>query len=349
MKKLAYKFFFITLVHCLNFSLCHATVINVRIVGEDVQWLDSSVRGTEIVPQKWESASSFQILPVKNWTPYFQQVKIPGDEVSFVGDSSGSSVQVPMKHSGVQFASGGKFEPERDYSGHVCGYEYLAGNQITLRSEDSCKSSYSFISEKPYKAYNFYRHVFDFDDIAGAFKRAGVGAGIYRASVSVPVGYFWRFPGGADSYQVNNDIVNIIVNYKPSFLNSVNIVGDGEFNLVYDTKEHTVKGNTEFLVSVDGHMDPGLKISLESSGDSKNFFLEDMGNLNFIPYNLVCNKCVDPDVIINGRMRNEYAYIPYVGENLWFKLKFFFEPIFVGKIDEGKYADAVTLRFEVDI
>ncbi|OCH48156.1 hypothetical protein [Aliivibrio fischeri] len=344
MNKFQFKLLFILFIFPIN--LYAGSSLTANVIGSDVRWMNANVIGDDIVEQIWRSSSSFPLLPIYEWRPAFN--KSPINKVTF-NSSLGFKVETEIEHSGVQFRSASPFTVNVEPSGFSsCDFENTLDGYFALSSKNPCAATYSLKSSRKYKAYDFFRSAFKLNNLINDFKSVNAPSGVYYANITIPISYMVKY-GSASSYQTNTETVNFIINYTPSFLSSVNIIGDGVLELDYNTSEHSVKGNTKFNVSVNGHVEPGLKMTFTSSGVEKDFKLENKKSSNSIPYGLICNLCEKPQVIYKGHALDDYSIIPFVGNNLNFNLKFYFDDVYVGRVDEGDYSDAISIRFEVDL
>ncbi len=174
--------------------------------------------------------------------------------------------------------------------------------------------------------------------------------GRYIATFDQPIAYYLIYENQqVESYEIYQDQVQIVIDYQPSFLESVDILGDGKFDVRYDTDNHTASGSTRYKVQVDGYITPGIKMSFKSSGQEDDFSLVEEESKSKIPYDLVCEKCQQKQVIKDGVMDEDFAKIDFEGHRLDFNLDFSFDNLHYGDVDEGDYSDAVTVIFEVDI
>ncbi|MFH0257970.1 hypothetical protein ACGRL8_13315 [Vibrio rumoiensis] len=346
MKKFLFKYCYY-LFFLLFFSFgASAVTLNADIVGDQIKWKNANVIDGNIVQMIWESSANANVHPVYEWRPAFNK----SSQNSIVFESSiGASVETEFEHTGVEFRYGGQFSSiDANANYNHCNYESSPAGYYALVGSTSCVAEKSLSSQNKYKPFEFYRSSIQLNSLVQDFKEANVPSGLYYTNVQLPLSYMVSY-SGVESYQTSMISVTIVINYTPSFLDSVTIDGDGVFKLDYDTTQHTVSGSTKFNVNVKGHIEPGLKMTFESLGNPDEFNLNHTDSDDSIPYNLRCEQCERPQVIYNGNRIDEYSNIPYVGDNMNFYLDFNFKNLEAGEVEEGEYKDAVKVLFEIDL
>lgn len=320
--------------------------INADVVGDQITWRNASVVDGNIIQSIWDSSAGINVHPVYEWRPAFKN----SNQTSIkLASSLGGAVETSFEYTGIEFRYGGDFKLNDSGSNYAtCYYESSPSGYYSLMGGDLCVASQSLKSTSKYKPFEFYRNSIRLDSIVSDFKRSNVPAGLYYATVQLPVLYMVKY-NGVDSYQSAMAPLSIIVNYTPSYLDAVSITGDGVFVLDYDTARHSVSGKTKFSVDVTGHIEPGLKMTFDSLGDADEFNLEHNGSGDKIPYSMKCDDCEKTLIIQDGMRMQENAKIPYVGEHMKFDLDFYFNDISAGEVSEGDYKDAVKVLFEIDL
>ncbi|AQS38026.1 hypothetical protein Sps_02878 [Shewanella psychrophila] len=331
----------------------YASIIHGKVTGNMIQWTNATTNGNEIQQSVWQSSNSFNLLPVLRWSPAFYQNSLRS--LTFTSEL-GARVETDFKNTGIEFRTANSYNTSNGgidaglNTGPQCQTGEDSGGDFLLKSASSCGVNFTLVQQQKLRPFDFYRTFFELPDLLADFTLANVPAGRYLASFSQPVAYFLIYEHQqVESYQIYYDQVQVIIDYKPSFISSVNLIGDGQFDLEYDTEEHSVKGQTKYAVNVSGYINPGIKMSFLSSGNEGDFSLEHTEASSKIPYKLICEKCNDRLVISNGTMSEEYAEIGLVGNNLNFILNFSFNDVYAGEVDEGDYSDAVTIIFELDL
>ncbi|WP_104023711.1 hypothetical protein [Vibrio hyugaensis] len=340
---------FITTCLLATCSAVHASTIYAKITGDVVEWSNASLNGSEIQPLQWQPSDKFNMLPIKKWSPAFYQNTQKNLTFS---STTGAELTTSFKHTGIDFRTSIKSEQTSGVIGNAkrCQTQPVSGSDIRLRSSSSCGADFILDQGGKYTPFDFYRPSFELPSLVSDFMQSKLPAGRYIASFNQPVAYYLIYENDqVESYQIYQDQVQLIVDYQPSFLESVQVLGDGKFNVEYDTDNHTAKGDTRYRVRVNGYITPGIKMSFESSGQQDDFSLVDHKSNSKIPYDLTCEACVDKQVIQKGVMDKDFAKIDFEGQNLDFNLDFSFNNLHFGDVDEGDFSDAVTVIFEIDI
>lgn len=325
-----------------------ASVIYAKITGDVVEWSNAAISDSGIQPLQWESSNKFNMLPVRKWSPAFY--KNPQKSLTF-RSSIGAELTTSFKHNGIDFRTSVKSDqiPGGIGNARLCQVRTITAGEIRLRSESSCGSDTILDQGNRYIPFEFYRPSFEMPNIVSDFMQSKLPAGRYVASFSQPVAYYVIYEHNQiESYQIYQDDVKIIIDYQPSFLDSVQVVGSGQFDIEYDTSNHTARGETSYKIQVNGYITPGIKMSFKSSEKEDDFSLVSNSNAK-IPYDMICEACVDKQVIKDGVMDKEFAKIEFEGNRLDFNLDFSFDNLHYGDVDEGDYSDAVTVIFEIDL
>lgn len=333
----------------LTSSFVQASTIHAKITGDVVEWSGATLHGGEIQPLQWQPSEKFNMLPIARWSPGFYQNS--QKEITFTS-MTGAKLSTPFKHTGIDFRTSNKFVQTSEVIGTAqrCQEQSIAGGDIRLRSNSSCGADFILDQGGKFRPFDFYRPSFELPSLLSDFMQSKLPAGKYIATFNEPVAYYLIYEENQiESYQIYQDQVQIVIDYQPSFLESVQLLGDGKFDVSYDTDNHTAEGKARYRVHVNGYITPGIKMSFKSSGLEDDFSLVDQKSNSKIPYDLVCEACVDKQVIKDGVMDKDFAKIGFEGQNLGFDLDFSFNNLHYGDVDEGDYSDAVTVIFEIDI
>ncbi|ABU70623.1 hypothetical protein [Vibrio campbellii] len=327
----------------------HASTIYAKITGDRVEWSNAALNGSEIQPLQWQPSDKFNMLPIKKWSPAFYQ----NTQKSLTFHSkAGAELKTSFKHTGIDFRTSIKPVQMPGVIGNSqrCDKQLVYGNDIRLRSKSTCGADFILDQLVKHTPFDFYRPSFELPSLVSDFMQSKLPAGRYIASFSQSIAYYLIYENNqVESYQIYQDQVELIIDYQPSFLESVQVLGDGKFNVEYDTDNNTAKGDTSYRVHVKGYITPGIKMSFESSGQKDDFSLVDHKSNSKIPYDLTCDVCVAKQVIQEGVMDKDFARIDFEGQNLEFNLDFSFNNLHYGDVDEGDFSDAVTVIFEIDI
>lgn len=345
------ELFILSLLYC---SLVNCATLNGTLIGHEMRWDNALVDNGSILLQEWFSTEGLGLPPIGQWRPAFLDHE--KQDIVFRSDK-GFSVTTKFALASVEFRYSNHFQATNDPSSYVVcpfqqnssGYSSVGYRSLNHTSQSYCVSNTLLVSKgENYRPFDFVRSSIRLDNIADDFSFNKAPEGKYYANISVPIAYLMLF-GDVETYQISYVTLPIIIDYKPSFIDSVNIYGDGIFNLDYNTDEHYVTGVSDFKVNVDGVFTSGLKMTFYSSGDKDMFELTNAETNQTIPYNLTCPICVVSKVIEDGKKIDDYSVIPFTGEHLQFDLNFYFNNLEYGQVDEGTYKDAVTVLFELDI
>lgn len=337
--------------------------VNIKIVGNRIVWTDAINSDSLYTPGGWSSTVGLKLLPVKSWSPAFAK---SGDKnLEFVNPITSETVNTTFDHAKISFKydAGDATSETSSSSGRLCETTDDSGGSITLTDTQSsdCVANkelrYNTGSKEPFE---FYNSSFQLEELVDDFRDAGVSEGNYVAIYNYTLRYTSTLENGVYTYNYYPaDTVTFTVDYTPAFIDSVIVEGDGEFELEYNTDLHTVRGETDFSITVNGYIDPGLLISLSSSGSSSDVFeLENETGEYKIQYSVTCSLCTEPEIVSDGSLVSvKKAELPFSGTKAVFDLNFnfddqtVFEPSIseTGTVIEGVYSDTVTLLLELDI
>ncbi len=331
-----------------------AATLQGTLVGRELRWENALVDNGTILPQEWFSTSGLGLPPIGQWRPAFLN---SGKQDIIFRSEQGVAITTEFNLTSVEFRYSDHFQVANEpsslfacpYQQNSSGYSSVGYTGSSSISQSYCVSNTLLVSNGGhYRPFDFVRSRFRLDHLLEDFSLNPIPEGKYHANATLPVAYMMLF-GDVETYQIGYVTLPITIDYKPSFIESVNIYGDGIFNLEYDTGEHHVSGESNFEVNVDGHLTSGLKMTFYSSNDRDVFELVNEETNQSIPYNLICPACTVPQVIENGEKLEQYSVIPFTGEHLQFDLHFYFENLGYGQVDEGIYKDATTILFELDL
>ncbi|MFM2586635.1 hypothetical protein [Vibrio campbellii] len=327
-----------------------ASPIYAKISGDKIEWSNATFDGDEIQPLVWQPSSKFHMLPIRRWSPGFYQNS--QNKLTFKS-TNGARVTTSFKHTGIDFRTSSKFKQTTQVIGSAprCQTQLITGGDIKLRANSSCGANFTLDQGSDWRPFDFFRPSFELPSLLDDFRNAKLPAGRYSAVFDEPVAYYLIYEHNeVESYQIYHDQVEVIIDYQPSFLDSVTVLGDGIFDVKYDTENHTASGSTRYKVQVSGYIEPGIKMRFKSSGPQEDdFSLEEVTSKSKIPYDLVCDACVEHQIIKEGVMKKDFAKIDFEGHFLDFNLDFSFDNLRYGDVNEGDYSDAVTVIFEIDI
>lgn len=339
-------------------NLSCAAIVHAKIVGNNIDWSNATTNGEEIAEINWHSAERFNMRPVSEFVPGF--VAGEKETITFRNTVRKFEFETKFKINRINFKAinANDKELEDNSVGPICSNSDSNGLVISLSDNKNCLSSQkvSFIGEarEPFKFYNVG---FLLPELVSDLKDKSAPDGQYTATFNYNVGYGSKLPNDIVTYNIYpSPTTTIIIDYKESFISSVDVIGSGEFDLDYNTESHTVKGALEYNVHVSGAIEPGIKMTFSSSDISDEFYLEKDKWSTKIPYNITCDVCKYKNIVENGAFSRseEEAVIDFSGSDLNYKLKFDFDEqaiidAYPSGIEAGKYLDTVTVLFELNI
>ncbi len=359
-KKLVFSLIFVISVFISNTSL--ASTIMAKITGTNIQW--SNVRLTKegsVTEINWNSAEKFHMLPVSEFLPGF--VNNGMKEITLKNISTDNELSVDFELESVNFKSiySGGIDIEPSGLGSSCVIDTINGLEASVGGTNTvCTSQRKMVFEKSVEPFKFYNVSFSLPNLIERFKELDMPSGKYVGHFNYDLAYGSKLKNDIITYNTYPaEPITIIIDYKKSFMSSLNVIGDGEFDLTYDKNKHTVSGKTNYFLSVNGSLEPGIKMTFKSAGDVDDFKLMNRESGASIPYSIECIKCRDSLVVDSGTLvaSDRYSYIDFVGSMLNFNLKFYFDEMKLndisisepGDIEPGQYYDNVVVMFELNL
>ena len=348
MNKYLYSLTIVAVASLYTHAVCASNNIRAKIVGDELVWITANEIEDYVQQLIWQPASVLNLFPTYEWTPTFQ--KSPLTSIMF-RSAKGNQVEVSFDHIGVQFIAGSHFtERQVNSVANICTHVSSRNNQFefALRElEDSlCMANLDLKAKAKYPPFDFYRSIFQMNNIVEEFK--GAPAGYYFAAIDLPLTYYMKYDTAA-TYQTYNTKIIFSIDYTPYFFDAVTVLGDGTFTLEYNTSDNSVSGKTTYHVRISGELEPGVKMEFESARDKSKFHLIGASSSDTIPYNLLCTKCDKKNVVEAGNLKQKISKISNPGKDVDFDLVFSFENLKYGTVGEGKYQDIVTVRFGLDM
>lgn len=340
---------------------CYSSTINLKLVGNKIIWSDANIIGDVVTQSTWSNSTSLSLLPVKEWTPGF--IKHKKSEIVFNNTLTSERVTSNFEHKALNFRFKNSNVEFKNQSKRNCSKTDLHAGIISLEnsSDSLCLAEKSiYYSSYATEPFEFYNSSFKFDSIINSFLNAHVSAGVYVAEFNYDLAYTSVLNNGIHTYNYYPaDTVVFRIDYQPAYIDSVSVIGTGEFSLDYDKINHSVSGNSEYLINVNGYIDPGLLLTFRSSGvNNKEFKLKHYKEGFSVPYSLSCPQCDTPEIIENGTLTGDNSSrIKFSGDSLTFNLIFDFDNQTIiepgitdsGSIIPGEYYDTVSMLIELDI
>ncbi len=347
-------FIFNGLLLLLSFPVISSTSLIGTLKGDEFVWANGKFIEKNIVQQsEWDTAERFNMLPASQ----LQGAVVGNGEkinINLTNGKTGEIVNSSVKAVGITYSSDLSFSDYLvDPSSKPCKVDEILGKTIHVMNDTRCSSSYLInLESKPAKEpFKFFKNDIDVSAIADDFKKARVSEGIYSAIIPIRIGYFYRVStSGVMSYNIFSSSIKIALKYKPSFIDSVNVIGDGVFKTKYDTVLHTVEGRTRYIINVSGHIDPGIKLSIKSNNKLDDFYLINKKTGDSIPYNILCRLCTNNNLVVDGVANDKGDFLlPFTGDFLKFNLDFYFKPMSESVLSNGYYYDSITTLIQLDL
>ncbi|HIF9184275.1 TPA: hypothetical protein ACX6S1_003501 [Photobacterium damselae] len=323
-------------------------IINGDIRGNNVIWLDAEMNSDGSVSSSaWFPAGYLSTPPSEVFTPFIKvpssrKIKFESTDKSFFVDSSGIGVELKLS---------GSFSDSTIISTAKCDQDRLLGDSLLLYSDNDCQSGHQITFKNNKAPFRFLKPIIDLKNIVNSFQNEKAPKGDYIALIPIVFGYNYIVPSsGVPSYIIFSDYLEVRIKYTPDFLTSVEINGNTELDIKYDTGNHTASGVAKFNILAKGAFSSGIKMIFTSDGNKDEFLLNDKVSRTSIPYNISCKRCTVEDPIIDGKAVNAgETYINAVGNFVTFNLYTYFKDVSVDDIESGLYKDNVLVIFEVDL
>jgi hypothetical protein len=339
---------------CLVGWSAQALTLSAKLTGQELFWQNGMRVSGYLTSTNWQVMGN--LPPTMEWSPG-TFMPAPGTSV-VLEDALGNQVTVPLEVSGMHYGLGAaadKFSPQGSTpgSGTTCS-TYQLQSAVALAIGSGCVAGNAYQSTVHFTPFQFARPLITLNDadLTSAFAAAKVPQGTYSGHVMVAPFYMYRSQGGAWTYRQFGPVpVTLQIHYIPAFLTGVTIIGDGVMAPDYDTTNHSVSGETRFVVTARGGFTSGLKLSFDDNGDGAYELKHSDTSLNSaIPYSLRCPSCADPDVITDGALQlsNGETTVSGSGSLLVFDLLASFEAQ-ADDVETGHYFDQVVVYFEENL
>ncbi|MBW8182324.1 hypothetical protein [Shewanella nanhaiensis] len=339
------------LLLCLLSLNAHAFTMSGKLVGEELTWYNArDVAGDAVVPNYW--FKPMRLPETKRWVPGTYTTP---SQFQIQLSSGSDTVSVPLKLTGVRYhpLKGYEKSPYSD-TYPTCSRTDL-GQFILVRSGgqgDFCIANSSIHYQEASPPFNKYQPSFELDKTRLIAALNGKPKGIYSGTVTAvfSYGFFAETSETVKTYRNIPMTFSIQINYSPSTIKRINVLGNGHITPEYDTYKHTVSGTTGFKISALGSFQNGLKFKLINK-DANDYTLKpDRGGSTYIPYNISCQGCSSaPELVIDGSVVNEgKGQIEAPNSTMIpFMLKVGFKDVSVNDVEDKRYNDHFTVMFEV--
>ncbi len=312
--------------------------------GNGMKWRNVSMSGSDMVPSMWQTPpvlrSTFEWTPGTFSSP-------PVSHVVFSG-AGGSSVSVPIAILGTEYNTVGlSYTTSSSSIGRGCYKDTVSPPLITLKGS-SCISSTKLVSSIPVNPFIFLRPIFNLEqsDITRAFD--GLPEGTYSGMVPLNFQYYYN-DNDILTFRNINDFMIVSIHYRPSIIQTIDVIGDGDMEPVYDTGLLRISGQTTYTINVHGSFSEGVELTLPSKTYALN---SEMDASVSIPYQVTCLGCDSTNLVDSGGVLREQT--SRIGEGageqttLSFDLHFEYDVEGV-ELLSGSYTDTVVIMVSLGV
>ena len=327
-------------------TLTVANTLKAQLNAGNLRWVNAySISGGEqrFVPSSWSIVDN--LIPADRWYPGALTSSSPN---LLVLNSGNATVSVPFQVVGFEYNTGSAGPVEGSIESNGCPESAFSTGIVQVIGV-ACFHSRELINHSTVTPYSFIRPVIEID--TQGLKDAFVGKpeGIYRGTVNVGNQYDYIINNNDNirTRQYSNETIILEVDYEPSFLSSVEIVGNSEIRPIYDLNVNKMSGDTIFNGVAHGWFSNGLKLSLNPGRTEYKMTGPASTQL---PYSIECIGCEDNRLVENGKVINIQTNLPGEGvPTINFGIKVGYKDIDLDSVENGYYFDKFTLLFEPGI
>jgi len=339
-------FLWITFIPLFASMQVNAFTLNGKVVGQNVRWdnaANSPIGADEKVLTSWEPI--FGLQPTLSWRPG-TFATTPATQVTLNGPDG--AVNMPIAVRGLEYNTGSSAPTVvmGPGTGTVCANAQTSSNSFYIIGITNCTAGFSLSMPNAMQPFYFLRPIFRVDEslIASAF--AGKEEGLYSGSIPLMVRYEYRSATGTVTYRVLPQSMAVQIHYKPSFLTSVEVTGNGIMPPIYDQLTQKVSATTTFAIQANGYFGNGLMMSFSARD------YELVGPTN-IPYSIVCDgACSQTNIVTAGVLNHNSVVVAASGSNkttINFNLDVSYDNIDITNVETGTYSDNFIVMFEVNL
>jgi hypothetical protein len=331
---------------CSQCSLAHAFTLNGNIANGQLTWDNIVLSHGQKTLSTWTAQSG--LAPTNKWRPGFMASPQPLTDMVLSNGSNSVSFEIILV--GVEYNTGGN-NVDNTVGTSVakpCDNNIVTGNVIQLVGSWDCSYN-NIINYNSYKApFFFLRPLFKVDDSNLVKRFEGKQEGLYRGTFPLTIRYFYYSATGSLTYRDLRQTFSVQVYFKPSYISSVTLNGNGVLEPVYDRKAKTVSAKASFQVNAVGHFEKGMKMLLQQ----REYSLRSTTNSKKIPYSISCNgsACSDFELVRKGHL-DKPSTILSPGNNkssITYGLDILYSDVSANSIDSGSYTDNFSVLFESD-
>ncbi|EDP60129.1 hypothetical protein [Vibrio sp. AND4] len=328
----------------------YAEALKIRIEGKNV-YLDNalSLGDSYYTLSQWIVAEN--LAPTKKFIPGMMP-QPAGEKFVKLNGPSVLPVKIPLAATGRQYNLGSNKKTIEDNSLALitCEQSHHTGNLIQLNDNKvtNCITNFTVKNENKVTPFYFHRPIFEINKNAIVSAFEGKPEGTYYGSIRGDLMYYYESFGNALTYRVVPLVVRIVVDYKPSSLESINFIGNGILEPTYDTNNKTVSAETTYNINAMGYFTSGLTMTLIED----EFLLRAKNGNTTIPLSIKCEGtgCQDIYWVKNGKsnlISNKTDYtVTSPTSTINFSLLFSYKDIRSKDVESDTYEGHVTVIFE---
>ncbi|HGS4463342.1 TPA: hypothetical protein ACMDOB_003213 [Vibrio metschnikovii] len=318
-----------------------AAAMRGTITGNKVDWIGTmklSV-GNLYAPTGWDIIHNLEAT--QHWRPATHAAATPG-QLNLSGPSG--SVSTDIKVVGLEYNMG-NLKPNQTGNAGSCEVLSMSDSTVALLGE-SCRSNLEFTYTSKANPFYFIRPIVQVNESELLSNFKGMDMGKYIGSISLIARYEYYTSSGALTYRNVPYAFEVELDYQPSYLTSVTVLGNGVIEPVYNTQEHTVSGSTRFNVNASGYFNNGIELRFINrdyilAGPSK------------IPYSIQCQgACSATSIVKEGVLLHESVVVSEGQRNMRnidFLLDVGYENVHKDQVETGIYNDTITIVFEENL
>lgn len=325
-----------------------AFTLNGKIQGGVLRWDNAmpSITGIDQTLTSWEPV--FGLQHTKSWRP---GAFISNGGISVPVSGPSSLITLPIYLVGVEYNTGSANPTISEGIGNgisnVCGETTVtSGNSFLLRRREYCVAPFSLDMPDSGQPFYFIRPIFIGRSENIVSKFSGKEEGIFTGSLPVIIYYEYLSANGTTTYRALPQILQIQIEHKPSFLTSVDVLGNGIMPPIYDQLTHKVSATTTFAIQANGYFGNGLTMSFQQRS------YELVGPTN-IPYSIVCDgACSQTNIVTAGVLNHNSVVVSTSDSNkttINFNLNVSYDNIDITEVETGTYSDNFIVMFEVNL
>ncbi|MDQ2164978.1 MULTISPECIES: hypothetical protein [Vibrio] len=325
---------------CLPF-FTQAASMRGTITDNKLDWIGAMKisGGNFYTPTDWDIIHNLE--GTQRWTPATHAAATPG-QLNLSGPSG--SVSAAIKVVGLEYNMG---DLKPNQSGNVGSCEVLSmSNSTVALLGENCRSNLDFTYPSRVNPFYFTRPIVEVNEAELLSGFEGMEMGKYIGSVSLVARYEYYTSSGALTYSNVPYTFEVELDYHPSYLTAVTVLGNGIIEPVYNTQKNTISGSTSFNINASGYFNNGIKLYFINRDYTLN-------GPNKIPYSIQCQgACSASDIVKEGVLLHELIIVSEGQRNMTninFLLDVGYENIHKDQVEAGSYNDTISIVFEENL